>query len=60
MAKFTFLLTISISQKMLALSLPQGADPEAMIMNRQGVLFVTDSNRGVVYTTPPGGKNLQL
>ena len=40
--------------------LPQGANPEAMIMNRQGVLFVTDSNRRLVYTIPPTGKNLQL
>jgi sugar lactone lactonase YvrE len=40
--------------------LPQGAGPEAMIMNRQGVLFVTDSNRGVVYTIPPGGKKFEV
>ncbi|GAC1649540.1 MAG: hypothetical protein NVS4B12_18670 [Ktedonobacteraceae bacterium] len=37
-----------------------GGGPEDMAFNKQGTLYASDSNRGLVYAIPPGGGSIQL
>ena len=37
-----------------------GGGPEDMAFNKQGTLYASDSNRGLVYAIPPGGGSIHL
>lgn len=39
---------------------PAGGGPEDLVFYKDGTLFATDSNLGVVYSIPPGGGKLNL
>ena len=39
---------------------PKGGGPEDLVFYKDGTLFATDSNLGVVYTIPPGGGQARL
>lgn len=39
---------------------PKGGGPEDLVFYKDGTLFATDSNLGVVYTIPPGGGQAHL
>ncbi|GAC1354980.1 MAG: hypothetical protein NVSMB38_34570 [Ktedonobacteraceae bacterium] len=39
---------------------PKGGGPEDLAFNKQGVLYASDSNLGVIYSIPSGGGKLNL